>query len=103
MGIQHDLNIIKNFRKSLLHLTMLTSIVAAAAATATIEPTLPTSSHTTSSGEPLKEGIPNPPPPPPPPAPTGETEYDNAGQLVAKNRPAIPYCDESNESTIGRR
>ncbi|XP_065367784.1 eukaryotic translation initiation factor 2-alpha kinase [Calliphora vicina] len=94
MGIQHDLNVVRNYRKSLLHLTMLTSIVAAAAATATIEPPLTSSSSST---PPLKEGVPVAYPPP------TESVNDNNGQLVANNRPAIPYCDESNEITIGRR
>lgn len=74
---------------------MLTSIVAAASASATIEPSLTTTSK--SSTPPLKEGVPVAYPPP------TESVYDNNGQLVANNRPAIPYCDESNEITIGRR
>ncbi|XP_023302859.2 eukaryotic translation initiation factor 2-alpha kinase [Lucilia cuprina] len=101
MGIQHDLNVVRNCRKSLLHLTMLASIVAAAAATSTIEPTLTTSSSSSLPSTPsLEKGIPVAPPSL---TPTTETVNDNNGQLVTKNRPAIPYCDESDERTIGRR
>ncbi|KAM7364322.1 pancreatic eIF-2alpha kinase [Cochliomyia hominivorax] len=102
MGFQHDLNAVRNYRKTLLHLTMLTSIVAAAVATATIETPLNSSPSSTQSHI---DGVPVPPPPSPipPTKATSELSPDDEGQLLAKERPAIPFCDDSNERTIGRR
>ncbi|XP_037946687.1 eukaryotic translation initiation factor 2-alpha kinase [Teleopsis dalmanni] len=71
MGIHNNLNAGRNCQPSLLHLTMLTSIVAAALGSAT---------------------------------PTDNVHNaQNVPHLEEHNRPAIPYCVDSNERTIGRR
>lgn len=96
MGIQNDLNVIHNYRKTLLHLTMLTSIItAAAAATATIEPKLPdTIPSSTSPKEDMLVVS---------PLPTGEDNNENRIMEKDDLHPAIPFCDDTNDNTIGRR
>ncbi|XP_036335534.1 eukaryotic translation initiation factor 2-alpha kinase-like [Rhagoletis pomonella] len=77
MDIQNDLNIIRKYRKSLFHLTMITSIVAAATITNVLG---------SASVESAKE-------------------IDEQPMLQLDRRPAaIPYCDDDNpDSTISRR
>lgn len=81
MGIQNDLNVISNYRKTLFQLSVLTSIVAIAASVSTVDPPV----------MPLAVG--------------NVLAEANAQTLVEKQqRPAIPYCnDEKHERTIGQR
>lgn len=106
MGIQNELNVIRNCRKSLLHLTILTSIVAAGVATATLDPSNH-QPHIISSTDPPQL------PPPPPPQQEHQTAEEETmlsqsntnGQIIDRHhlRPAIPFCNDKQERTIGRR
>ncbi|CAD6996348.1 unnamed protein product [Ceratitis capitata] len=76
MGIQNDLNVIRKCRKSLLHLTMITSLVAAAAMSNIVG----------------SVGADNP------------TASDEPSLQLNHQPAAIPYCDDDNaDHTIGRR
>ncbi|XP_075147017.1 pancreatic eIF-2alpha kinase [Haematobia irritans] len=108
MGIQHELSVIRNCRKSLLHLTLLTSIVAAGVATATASnpPNHPPIIVPTPD---LQSILPDDPPqmPPPPPPVANEnmpSKSKGSGHVIDKHlRPAIPFCNDKQERTIGRR
>ncbi|XP_073847435.1 pancreatic eIF-2alpha kinase [Musca autumnalis] len=103
MGIQNELNVVHNCRKSLLHLAILTSMFAAGVtATATHNNPHP---H-----QPIVPSLDSPPAPPPPPVPPvdeenmSSTSKTNDKIFVDKHlRPAIPYCNDKQERTIGRR
>ncbi|XP_013108185.2 eukaryotic translation initiation factor 2-alpha kinase [Stomoxys calcitrans] len=109
MGIQHELNVVRNCRKSLLHLTLLTSIVAAGVETATASNPVPSNHHHTLPvpDPPIALATDEPPQMPPPPPPLVEenmSSQSNSGQFNKKHlRPAIPFCNDKHERTIGRR
>uniref|UniRef100_T1PB13 non-specific serine/threonine protein kinase n=1 Tax=Musca domestica TaxID=7370 RepID=T1PB13_MUSDO len=108
MGIQNELSVV-HCRKSLLHLAILTSMFAAAVATATTLDPINTHLHQ----HPTVPSPDSPPVPPPPPVPPADEENMSSSSQKASNdqilvdkhhlRPAIPFCNDKQERTIGRR